>query len=59
MGEDAKGVLVEFLDAEERRNVLNKGSMQRMMLIAANFRKEVTSTILWLLISSYVFSAFA
>ncbi|WP_156950893.1 MULTISPECIES: DUF4268 domain-containing protein [Bradyrhizobium] len=29
--------------------VLDKGSTQRIMLIVANFRKEVTSTILWLL----------
>lgn len=49
-GEDAKDALVEFLDAEDYEEiVLNKGSTQRIMLIAANFRKEVTSTILWLL----------
>jgi hypothetical protein len=49
-GEDAKSALVEFLDAEHYDEVaLNKGSTQRIILIAANFRKEVTSTILWLL----------
>lgn len=49
-GEDAKSALVEFLDAEEYDEVtINKGSTQRIILIAANFRKEVTSTILWLL----------
>jgi hypothetical protein len=49
-GEDAKNALVEFLDAEDYEEItLNKGTTQRIILIAANFRKEVTSTILWLL----------
>jgi Domain of unknown function (DUF4268) len=49
-GENAKDALFEFLDAEDYDEiVLNKGSTQRIVLIAANFRKEVTSTILWLL----------
>ncbi|HZR89128.1 MAG TPA: DUF4268 domain-containing protein [Bradyrhizobium sp.] len=49
-GEDAKEALVEFFDAEDYNElILNKGSTQRIILIAANFRKEVTSTILWLL----------
>jgi hypothetical protein len=49
-GDDAKEALVEFFDAEDYDEiVLNTGSTQRIMLIAANFRKEVTSTILWLL----------
>jgi hypothetical protein len=49
-GDDAKEALVEFLDAEEYDEiVLNKGATQRIILIAANFRKEVTSTVLWLL----------
>ncbi|MDA9466549.1 DUF4268 domain-containing protein [Bradyrhizobium sp. CCBAU 53415] len=49
-GGDAKEALVEFLDAEDYDEItLNKGSTQRIILIAANFRKEVTSTILWLL----------
>lgn len=49
-GEDARETLVEFLEAEDYDEiVVNKGSTQRIMLTAANFRKEVTSTILWLL----------
>ena len=49
-GEDAEEILVEFFEAEDYEEIaLNKGSTQRIMLIAANFRKEVTSTILWLL----------
>lgn len=39
-----------FLDAEETAElVLNRGNTQRVMMIAANFRKEVTSTAMWLL----------
>ncbi|MCA1470318.1 DUF4268 domain-containing protein [Bradyrhizobium sp. IC3195] len=49
-GQDAKTALIEFLDAEDYEEIsLNKGLTQRIILIAANFRKEVTSTILWLL----------
>jgi len=49
-GEDARETLVEFLDSEDYDQLsLNKGSTQRIILIAAHFRKEVTSTILWLL----------
>ena len=47
---DAKSALVEFLDAGDYEEItLNKGTTQRIILIAANFRKEVTSTVLWLL----------
>ena len=42
--------LCDFLDAEELDGVvLNAGHEQRLVLIAANFRKEVTATVLWLL----------
>ena len=42
--------LCEFLDVEELDDmVLNAGNEQRLVLIAANFRKEVTATVLWLL----------
>ena len=50
--EGAKAVtnLCEFLDVEELDDmVLNTGNEQRLVLIAANFRKEVTATVLWLL----------
>ncbi|HAS3599363.1 TPA: DUF4268 domain-containing protein [Vibrio cholerae] len=40
----------EFLDAPDLDELkLNLGNSQRIMLVAANFRKEVTSTALWLL----------
>ncbi|MCD9496759.1 DUF4268 domain-containing protein [Photobacterium phosphoreum] len=49
-GGDAKSLLCEFLDAPDLSEiVLNSGINQRLMLVAANFRKEVTSTALWLL----------
>ena len=42
--------MAEFLDIEDYDDVVvNKGSTQRIVLVAANFRKEVTSTVLWLL----------
>ena len=41
--------LCDFLDVEELDGVvLNAGNEQRLVLIAANFRKEVTTTVLWL-----------
>ncbi|CAK1960350.1 DUF4268 domain-containing protein [Vibrio splendidus] len=49
-GGDARSQLCEFLDAPDLSEVvLNSGINQRLMLVAANFRKEVTSTALWLL----------
>ncbi|GAM62058.1 putative inner membrane protein [Vibrio ishigakensis] len=43
-------MLCEFLEAPDLSEVvLNSGMDQRLMLVAANFRKEVTSTALWLL----------
>ncbi len=42
--------ICEFLEAPDLDEVkLNLGNSQRVMLVAANFRKEVTSTALWLL----------
>lgn len=40
-----------FLDLGKSYNdiLLNRSSTQRIILIAANFRKEVTSTVLWLM----------
>jgi len=47
---DASTRICEFLDAPDLDEVkLNLGNSQRIMLVAANFRKEVTSTALWLL----------
>ncbi|WFU08833.1 DUF4268 domain-containing protein [Rhizobium sp. CB3090] len=42
--------ICEFMEVEElQETVLNPGNGQRMMFIAANFRREVTATVLWLL----------
>ena len=49
-GESAVPNLCEFLEIDELDDiVLNEGNEQRLMLVAANFRKEVTSTVLWLI----------
>ena len=42
--------ICEFFDAPDLYEAkMNLGNSQRLMLVAANFRKEVTSTALWLL----------
>ena len=47
---DAENTLCEFLDEDSLDEVvLNGGNDQRLMFIAANFRKEVTAAVLWLL----------
>lgn len=49
-GANAVTNLCDFLNVEELDDVvLNAGNEQRLVLIAANFRKEVTATVLWLL----------
>ena len=42
--------LSAFFDVEDFQELtLNKGLTQRIIMVAANFRKEVTSTVLWLM----------
>lgn len=49
-GKNAIEMLNEFFeDADYSEIVLNQRMTQRIILIAANFRKEVTSTVLWLM----------
>lgn len=49
-GGNAAGNILSFLDTEDMSELaLNKGSGQRIIMVAAKFRKEVTSTALWLL----------
>lgn len=48
-GEDAKTNILDFLSLEEDAELLLNRSDQRMIFVANNFRKEVTSTVLWLL----------
>lgn len=48
--ENAETNLLEFFGASDLTEIaINSGQAQRIILIAANFRKEVTSTVLWLL----------
>lgn len=49
-GANAEERISDFMDGQDYEElVLNKGVSQRIVLIAANFRKEVTSTVLWLM----------
>ncbi len=49
-GKNAVDMLKEFFDDSEYSEiVLNQRMTQRIVLVAANFRKEVTSTVLWLM----------
>ena len=45
----AEEVISDFFDKEIEEVTLNKGLTQRLFLVAGSFRKEVTSTVLWLL----------
>ncbi len=47
--DDAAGLICEFLGEDTLDEVvLNDGTNQRVVFIAANFRREVTATVLWL-----------
>ena len=48
-GAKAEQNISEFFDEDYSDIVLNPGVTQRIILIAAEYRKEVTSTVLWLL----------
>jgi len=49
-GEDAKDNLTTFFnDVDYDEISLNNGFSQRIILVASKFRKEVTSTVLWLM----------
>ena len=49
-GGNATQSICEFLEAQDFEEVvLNSGNEQRLILVAANFRKEVTATSLWLI----------
>lgn len=48
-GGDAASAICDFLEEDALDEiVLNEGNDQRIVFIAANFRREVTSTVLWL-----------
>ncbi len=48
-GEKAEDNLSEFFQKEYDDISLNKRQSQRIIIVAANFRKEITSNVLWLL----------
>jgi len=49
-GAKAEDCLVEFFDESDYDDlVLNQGQTQRIVMVSGSFRKEVTSTVLWLL----------
>jgi len=49
-GHDAQDNLAEFFNQEDYDEIsLNNGFSQRIILVASKFRKEVTSTVLWLM----------
>jgi hypothetical protein len=49
-GGNAAELICEFMDADDLDEVvLNPGNSQRVVMIAATFRKEITATALWLL----------
>lgn len=48
-GAQATENLSVFYNQEYDEITINQGNTQRMILVAANFRKEVTSTVLWLM----------
>ena len=45
----AEEILTDFFEDENYEELLNVGYSQRMIFVAANYRKEVTSTVMWLL----------
>ncbi|ESU23793.1 hypothetical protein FEDK69T_12030 [Flavobacterium enshiense DK69] len=47
-GDDAKQNLLDFLEISEDELLLNRND-QRIIFVANNYRKEVTSTVLWLI----------
>lgn len=47
--EDAETLITDFLEAEDFNSVVLNRNDQRIMFVANHYRKEVTSTVLWLL----------
>lgn len=48
-GGDAREEILEFLERESDEDLILNSNDQRIFFIANNYRKEVTSTVLWLL----------
>jgi hypothetical protein len=57
--ENAEQIILEFLGESDFADVvLNQSINQRIILISANFRKEVTSTVMWLMKFKIQFQCF-
>jgi len=48
-GEEARAAIIEFLEIEDDESLVLNRNDQRIMFVANHYRKEVTSTVLWLL----------
>lgn len=48
-GNKAEDILQDFFDSELKEIILNSGLSQRIFFVANEYRKEVTSTALWLI----------
>lgn len=49
ISEKAEDLLSDFFGNEEYQDIVNVGYSQRTILVAGSYRKEVTSTVMWLL----------
>ena len=47
--EDARATIIDFLETEDEESLILNRNDQRVIFVANNYRKEVTSTVLWLL----------
>ncbi len=47
-GADAKAMILDFMETEDEDTLVLNRKDQRIILVANSFRKEVTSTVLWL-----------
>jgi len=49
IAQNSQELLIEFFGDEDYEEIINIGYSQRMILVAGSYRKEVTSTVMWLL----------
>lgn len=49
IAQNPQEILIEFFGDEDYGEIINVGYSQRIILVAGDYRKEVTSTVMWLL----------
>jgi len=49
ISQNSQELLIEFFGDEDYEDIINIGYSQRIILVAGSYRKEVTSTVMWLL----------